>query len=74
MVEGVRRQVAEAEVEATFADGSRRRFMGARIRAGIGASLDEAHAGLNQEKKAGIAFGERASRGSRPRRRTWAAT
>lgn len=70
MVDGVRRQVGGAEVEATLADGSRRRFRGATIHAGIGASLDEAHAALNRDKKAGIASGERAPRGSRPRRLT----
>jgi GGDEF domain-containing protein len=70
IVDGVRRQVGEADFEATFADGSRRRFRGATIHAGIGATLDEAHAALNGDKKAGIASGERAPRGSRPRRLT----
>jgi hypothetical protein len=67
MVEGVMRNLAKADIEATFADGSRRRFRGATIHAGIGASLDEAHAALNRDKKAGIASGERALRGSQPR-------
>ena len=70
MVDGVRRRVGEANVEATFTDGSRRWFRGATIHAGIGASLDEAHAALNGAKKAAIASGERAPRGSRPRRLT----
>jgi diguanylate cyclase (GGDEF)-like protein len=62
VVAGVRRQVGEAEIEASVANGSRRRFKGATVHAGIGASLEEAHAELNRSKKAGT------PRGGRPRR------
>jgi GGDEF domain-containing protein len=54
-------------IEANLPDGSTRRWKGARVHAGIGRSLDEAAAALNSAKKAGIAAGERADRGDRPR-------
>ncbi len=67
VVEGIRRYLLKAEVEATLADGSRARFRGLTVHAGIGRSLDEADAALNEAKKAGVAAGVRAPRGARPR-------
>ena len=62
---GVR--LGAAAIEARLSHGSTRRWKGARVHAGIGRSLDEADAALNAAKKAGIAGGERADRGDRPR-------
>ena len=62
---GVR--LGAAAIEARLSHGSTRRLKGARVHAGIGRSLDEADAALNSAKKAGIAAGERADRGDRPR-------
>ena len=70
VVDRVRRHVEKAAVEATFSDGAKRRFTGATIHAGIGGSLDEAHAALNAEKKASVAARQRAPRGGRPPRLT----
>jgi len=70
VIDGVRQYLGRADIEATVADGSRWRFRGATVHAGIGGSLEEAHAALNAAKKAGIATGERAKRGGRPRRLT----
>jgi len=66
VVEGIRRHLRKAEVETTLADGSRKRFQGATVHAGIGRTLDEADAALNEAKKAGVAAGARAARGARP--------
>lgn len=66
VVEGVRRHLRKTEVEMTVADGSRRRFQGAAVHAGIGRTRDEADAALNEAKKAGVAAGVRAVRGARP--------
>ena len=66
-IDGITRRVGAAGIEATLPDGPTRRLKGARVHAGIGRSLDEADAALNSAKKAGIAAGERAERGDRPR-------
>lgn len=66
-VDRIRERLGSAEIEATLPDRGSRRFRGARVHAGIGRSLAEAAAGLNAAKKAGIAAGERAERGERPR-------
>jgi diguanylate cyclase (GGDEF)-like protein len=66
-VDRIRRRLGKARIEVTLPDGSARRTKGARIHAGIGRSLDEADAALNSAKKAGVAAGERAERGDRPR-------
>jgi hypothetical protein len=50
----------------TLADGSKKRFRGATVDAGIGRSLDEADAALNEAKKAGVVAGVPAARGARP--------
>jgi diguanylate cyclase (GGDEF)-like protein len=63
----IRKRLLAARIEARLKDGSAWRINGARIHAGIGRSLDEADAALNAAKKAGIAAGQRAERGSRPR-------
>jgi diguanylate cyclase (GGDEF)-like protein len=63
----IRARLGRAQVEATLEDGSVRRLKGARVHAGIGHSLGEADAALNRAKKAGVASGERAERGRRPR-------
>jgi len=63
----IRRRLLAARIEATLPDGSARRIKGARIHAGTGRSLDEADAALNSAKKAGVAAGQRAERGGRPR-------
>lgn len=67
VVEGIRRHLRKTEVEMTLADGSRKRFQGATVHAGIGRTLEEADAALNEAKKAGVAAGLRAARGARPR-------
>jgi diguanylate cyclase (GGDEF)-like protein len=66
VLEGILRHLRKAEVEATLAGGTTRRFRGAAVHAGIGRSLDEADAALNDAKKAGVAAGLRAARGARP--------
>ena len=66
-VDRIRRRLGAAGIEAKLSHGSTRRLKGARVHAGIGRSLDEADAALNSAKKAGIAAGERAARGDRPR-------
>jgi len=66
-VDRITRRLGAAGIEAHLPDGSTRRLKGARVHAGIGPSLDEADAALNSAKKAGIAAGERAERGHRPR-------
>jgi GGDEF domain-containing protein len=63
----LRQRLGTTEILARRADGSPRRLRGPRIHAGIGRSLDEAQAELNAAKRAGVATGERASRGHRPR-------
>src|SRR5262249_32242183 len=60
-------RLAGAEVDAVLAGGTRRRLRSARVHAGIGRSLEEADAALMRAKKAGVASGERAERGRRPR-------
>ena len=66
-IDGITRRLGAAGIETTLPDGPTRRLKGARVHAGIGRSLDEADAALNSAKKAGIAAGERAERGDRPR-------
>jgi diguanylate cyclase (GGDEF)-like protein len=66
-VDRIRQRLGAAGIEATLPDGSTRRWKGARVHTGVGRSLDEADAALNSAKKAGIAAGERADRGDRPR-------
>jgi diguanylate cyclase (GGDEF)-like protein len=66
-VDRISGRLGAAGIETTLPDGSTRRLKGARVHAGIGRSLDEADAALNSAKKAGIAAGERAERGDRPR-------
>ena len=66
-VDRITRRLGAAGIAARLPDGSTRRLKGARVHAGIGPSLDEADAALNSAKKAGIAAGERAERGHRPR-------
>jgi diguanylate cyclase (GGDEF)-like protein len=66
VLEGILRHLRRAEVEATLAGGRTTRFRGATVHAGIGRSLDEADAALNDAKKAGVAAGLRAARGARP--------
>jgi GGDEF domain-containing protein len=63
----IRRRLLAARIEARLPDGSTRRIRGPRIHAGTGRSLDEADAALNAAKKAGVAAGQRAARGDRPR-------
>jgi diguanylate cyclase (GGDEF)-like protein len=63
----IRKRLLAARIEARLKDGSAWRINGARIHAGIGPSLDHADAALNAAKKAGIAAGQWAERGSRPR-------
>jgi GGDEF domain-containing protein len=63
----IRERLGEASIVAIGGDGCRRRLRGPRIHAGIGRSVDEASATLRAAKKAGIAVGERARRGARPR-------
>jgi diguanylate cyclase (GGDEF)-like protein len=63
----IRKRLLAARIEARLKDGSAWRINGARIHAGIGRSLDEAGAALVSAKKAGIAAGQRAERGDRPR-------
>jgi diguanylate cyclase (GGDEF)-like protein len=63
----IRRRLLAAWIEARLPDGSTRRIKGARIHAGTGRSLDEADAALNSAKRAGVAAGQRAERGDRPR-------
>jgi GGDEF domain-containing protein len=66
-VEQIRGRLREASIEALSRDGSCRRLRGPRIHAGIGRSLDQAASVLRDAKKAGVASGERAARGTRPR-------
>src|SRR5439155_15447023 len=66
-VDRIRERLGAAAIEAARPDGSARRLTGARIHAGLGGSLDEADAALNSAKRAGVAAGERAARGDRPR-------
>jgi diguanylate cyclase (GGDEF)-like protein len=66
-VGGIRGRLRAARIEARLPDGSARRITAAHIHAGIGRSLDEADAALNSAKKAGVAAGQRAERGDRPR-------
>ena len=63
----VRAHLSGAEIEAVLPEGPARRYRGARVHAGIGRSLDEADAALNQAKRTSVAAGERAVRGRRPR-------
>jgi GGDEF domain-containing protein len=66
-IEQIRGRLREASIEALSRDGSCRRLRGPRIHAGIGRSLDQAASALRDAKKAGVASGERAARGTRPR-------
>jgi GGDEF domain-containing protein len=66
-VDRIGRRLGAAGIEAKLSHGTTRRLKGARVHAGVGRSLDEADAALNSAKKAGIAAGERAARGDRPR-------
>jgi diguanylate cyclase (GGDEF)-like protein len=66
VVAGVGRYLRKTEIEATLVDGTTKRFRGATVHAGIGRSLDEADAAVNDAKKAGVAAGLRAARGARP--------
>ena len=63
----IRRRLSDASIDVIGRDGSRRRLQGPRVHAGIGRSLEAAAQALRRAKKAGIAAGERAARGMRPR-------
>lgn len=63
----IRGRLREATIEAIDPAGRRRRLREPRIHAGIGRSVEEASAALAAAKHAGIAIGERAVRGARPR-------
>ena len=66
-IDRIRGRLREATVEAIDHVGRPRRLRGPRIHAGIGRSLEQAASALSAAKKAGIAVGERAARGARPR-------
>jgi GGDEF domain-containing protein len=63
----IRRRLRSAEIIGVVPVGAPRRLRGPRIHAGMGRSLAEAHAELNSAKRAGVAAGECARRGERPR-------
>jgi len=65
-IERIRGRLRDASIEVSR-DGSCRRLRGPRIHAGIGRSLDQAASVLRDAKKTGVASGERAARGTRPR-------
>jgi diguanylate cyclase (GGDEF)-like protein len=66
-IDRIRGRLRDASIEAIVPDGSCRRLRGPRIHAGMGRSLDQAASALRDAKKAGVASGERAARGTRPR-------
>jgi len=66
-IDRIRERLRDASIETIGRAGSCRRLRGPRIHAGIGRSLDQAASALRDAKKAGVASGERAARGTRPR-------
>jgi diguanylate cyclase (GGDEF)-like protein len=63
----IRRRLDDTSIEVAGRDGSRRRLRGLRVHCGLGESFEEAAEALRRAKRAGVASGERAPRGQRPR-------
>lgn len=66
IVERINDRLSKGTIVATLPDGTVREYRGPRVHSGLGGTLDEAAAALNESKRTAVAAGERAARGERP--------